>query len=449
MFSRFFAKFVSAKDERSRKALLTSVMNVVSQVLQLATGLVSVPLALNYLGSEQFGVWMALSTALTFISFSDFGIGIGVQDRMSRLIGARQYEDSRKTFLSAAVVLIAVLIVLILVGCSVVTSVDVVRILSIKSSEASREVIPTTLMVIFVLGLGLLSGLVQRAFNALQEGFWVAIIQIISRLTSLVMLFVVVHLEMGLPILVFVVGGMASVFLLVIGLPLLLYRHPWLVPIKGIKAEFFSLSNLRPVLRVGGAGLGASAAIYLVNNMPMVIMSAKYGAVSIADYAILLKLIGIPTMLLTYSLLPFWPAITDAVARNEREWILVIYKKAALLTIVVASISSIVLAFFGVWLIEKWTNEVDVVPSTSLMGACIVFSIIGYWNALSSMMLNGLSMYRGQSLYGGALAIISAAVAMMLPVSYEKEAVIWVISIGYMCRCALMQAEILRWTYKK
>lgn len=444
MLSKILKKSDDAGTERYRKAFLTSAMNIASQFLQLATGLISVPLALDYVGSERFGIWMALSTALTFITFSDFGIGIGVQDRMARLLGAQQQDQARKVFLSSLVFVFGIFVVLMLGNGIVTPGLNISGLLSLKSSEAMNEIIPTTQMVVFVLGLGLLAGLVQRAFNALQEGFWVAMIQMLFRVLSLAMLFMVVELEMGLPALVFVVGGMASTGLLLIGLPLLMYRHKWLIPNSISMPELFDFPSLKNVLRVGSFGLGASIAIYFVNNSPMILMSVKYGAESVAGYAVLLKLVSIPTLLLTYMLLPLWPAITEAKVNNDKIWIKKAYKRCALLAFGLAVVSAAVFIPFGRSIIELWTGNEAVIPSSRLVLASVVFMIIGYWNTLTSVMLNGFSRYKGQSTYGIVLAVFFALMAALVPQSQEKDVIIWVVGAGYLIRCIMMQIEVTR-----
>lgn len=424
-------------------------MNVTSQVVQLATGLISVPLALNYVGVERFGIWMTLSTALTFITFSDFGVGIGTQDRMSQFIGAGKLDLARKSFFSSIAFVFLLFIVLMAANWLVVPNVNLSSLLSLRTSEAIEEIVPTTRMVVFVLGLGLLSGIVQRAFNALQEGFWVAIIQAITRVCSLILLFVVVELKMGLPALVFVVGGLSSAGLLLIGAPLLLVRHRWISPEGSSMLEAFDMTSLKDVLKVGMLGLGASIAIYFVNNSIPVLISSKYGAENVTDYAVLLKLVSIPGLLLTYLLLPLWPAITEAKVKNDNVWIKKTYSRCSVVTILVAGGFSAVFLLFGRQIIQFWTHNVAVVPSFRLLLASVVFMTLGFWNTLASVILNGMSMYKGQATYGVLLAILFAFIATLVPSDYEKDLIVWVVAIGYFIRCVMMQAEVISCLRKK
>ena len=442
LLSKLTTKSTNQGTERNRRALLTAIMNVLSQVVQLATGLISVPLALRYVGAERFGVWMTLSQALAFITFSDLGVGIGVQDRIAKFIGVNDYAAARRSFFTAFSFVSILFVLLMLLAEIAVPQADLTGFFSLKSPEAIEEIVPTALMVVLCLALGLLSGIVQRAFNALQEGFWVAVIQAVTRVCSLGLLFVVVELKMGLPALVFVVGGLSNAALLLAGLPLLLKRHAWIRPSGFSFGELFNQSALREILRVGTLGLGAAVAIYFVNNSPPVIMARKFGATGVADFAVLLKLTSIPGLILTYMLLPLWPAITEAKVRQDDGWIKKTYHRCMRLTLGLALVSFTGLLLLGQSVIRIWTGDPAVVPNLGLIVACGVFMVLGYWNTLTSVILNGLSRYKGQASYGLILAIVFAGVAAWIPSHWPKEVIVWVVAAGYLIRCALMHYEV-------
>src|ERR1043166_7111587 len=60
--------------ERYRRIALTSATSILSKAVSLLTMLVSVPLTVNYLGPERFGLWMTISSVIAFLVFADFGI---------------------------------------------------------------------------------------------------------------------------------------------------------------------------------------------------------------------------------------------------------------------------------------------------------------------------------------------------------------------------------------
>jgi len=82
------------------------------------------------------------------------------------------------------------------------------------------------------------------------------------------------------------------------------------------------------------------------------------------------------------------------------------------------------------------------VPSTGLVLTCAFFMALGFWNALNSTILNGMSRFRGQATYGLLLAIACAGLAAITPPNWPKEVLVLIIAFGYLVRCLLMQYEV-------
>ncbi|MGA7315646.1 MAG: hypothetical protein WBX22_16905 [Silvibacterium sp.] len=61
--------------ERHHCALLTGISALLAEVIAVSTSLVTIPMALHYLETEQFGLWMTISSVVAILGFADFGIG--------------------------------------------------------------------------------------------------------------------------------------------------------------------------------------------------------------------------------------------------------------------------------------------------------------------------------------------------------------------------------------
>lgn len=314
---------------RSKKAALTSSMNVVAQAIQVATGLYSVPVSLEYLGQERFGLWMALSALLLFISFSDFGIGIGAQDKISRNVAVKDFEGANEACWSAFLFSVLISGIVYFFGDFLENKIPLESYFSLKSPEAKKDLIPALNSVLLVLVFGLLSGVVQRVYSAIQQGYSIAFIQVLGRLLGLASLLLVVKYDFGFSALVFAVAGVPSVVILIVGLPALVVTNPWIKP----RWQSFNFGAAVKLLSVGLMGLGASVSIYLVNNAGAALISLKYGADSLVDYSIFQRLINVPMMFVVYLLIPLWPAITEAKVSGDSQWIVRVFRKSSLMVI--------------------------------------------------------------------------------------------------------------------
>lgn len=430
--------------ERHRRAQLTSVMNLISQAIALLTGLISVPLSLSYLDPERFGLWMALSTLLSLVAFTDFGVAIGAQDRISHAVSERRYPDARRTFSTSLLFLSGVAAVLVCFSEFAAPAVDWERLYSLKSDAAKAEAAPAVRAFVIVLALGLVSGLLQRTFIALQEGYAAAAINAGARVASLVALIAAVQMRAGLPILILAVTGVSSVVMIALGAPILLIRHRWLIDWRSNFRSAFSSRVLQQTLRIGVLGLLASFAFFAINNAIQFLISTKFGAEQVADFSALYKLLAIPLLLLSNLLNPYWPAITDAKGKGEFHWISATYGRMRKLTVAFTITFSLALLFGGRWAVEAWTGKPSMAPSTSMIAGATVFMIAGFWNSLYSVVLNGLSRFRSQATMGLALASGSTLLAALLPASWPKETIVWTIAAAYVLRCVFLYGEVRR-----
>ena len=94
--------------ERFRRVALTSVTILVAKGTQIASGLISVPLTLHYLGAERYGLWMMISSAAAMLRYADFGIGNGLVNAISHANGTADIRLARASTSSAFILLSAI-----------------------------------------------------------------------------------------------------------------------------------------------------------------------------------------------------------------------------------------------------------------------------------------------------------------------------------------------------
>ena len=60
--------------ERYRRAGITASSSFIAKALNILISFLSVPLTIHYLGSERYGVWLTISSLLTWMTLTDFGL---------------------------------------------------------------------------------------------------------------------------------------------------------------------------------------------------------------------------------------------------------------------------------------------------------------------------------------------------------------------------------------
>ncbi|HEY4324212.1 MAG TPA: lipopolysaccharide biosynthesis protein [Mucilaginibacter sp.] len=430
-------KITNIKDRRYKQAIKTSSLAFVAQGVQMLTAVVSVPLVLNAVGSERYGLWMTLSSILLFVTFSDFGMGIGMQNIMSYAKAQDDKDNLKKSFTTTIVFGAILFSVLILISYFIIPFVDLTTWFKYQDKSISREILPATQAVFLVLSFGILSGLVQRAFDAYQEGYYSRIILVGSRLLSLLLLFWAVKTKQDLSTIILVSSGLPNL-MLTLGIFWLYKNHPYLL----FNHKDISKLVFLQIFKTGIAGLGASIAIFLLNSLTPLILSSGYGLKESAKYLVLTRLLNFILLFVNIIFLPFWPAVADAHVKKDFAWLNLLYTRINKLFLSIGFPMFILLLLTSKWLILVWTGKESILPSFSLIFICISYTVLSVWNTIICVFLNGMSLFKGQATFGILIAGISIFIAILSTKKIDPTGVVFIITTGMLIRCIYLHFEL-------
>lgn len=338
--------------ERYRLIALSSASSLIVKLLTSLLGLVTVPLTILYLGKEQFGLWMVVSSLVVWLQLADFGIVNGLTNALAEAHGRDDTESAcsyiSTAFAATALVTIFCLPIIMLLalwlpwgGILNISDVSLVQL-------ASRCFLVAG--VVFLVGLPL--SVINRVFIAYQLGYVTNVSQIVSSLFSLVGLLISIWLKLSVPWLVLLVSS--GPMLGNLALCAIAGRYlPW----YRIKWKFVTHVALRRVLHSSVPLFIFQIGALLVNQMVNVVI-ARVGTLSmVADYNVLLKAYMLIFALGISFSAPFYPAIREAYEKREKRWVLRSIYRVIAVRLGVLIPPSIVLLFIGDWLIHAWIRQ--------------------------------------------------------------------------------------------
>ena len=99
--------------ERYRRAGMTASTSYIAKALTLVMGFVSVPLTVDYLGAERYGVWLTISSLMLWVALTDFGLtGNALVNVLSEAVGNDDRESARHHVASAFWALVTIALVM-------------------------------------------------------------------------------------------------------------------------------------------------------------------------------------------------------------------------------------------------------------------------------------------------------------------------------------------------
>jgi O-antigen/teichoic acid export membrane protein len=439
-----FSKEPSASDGESRSALRyqraarAALMAMVARAANIITNLISVPLTVKYLGADLFGLWMTVTDFVSFMGFADFGLSIGMQNALTRCDGDDDREMPRVIVSSTIAFLVAIMVVVQLFSLFVLPALPLGRLVGASSEAVSLQVLPTLQIMLAVFSFGLLANLVCRIYDAYQQGFWGNAWLALGRILALCGVIGCVLLEAPLPLLALCYSGIPFFVLFVAAIGLF-RKMPWLIP----SVRCIRFSELKRIMQVGVAALGAQLAYLMIEVGPTLLIANRFGVAAVGVFSVARKLTGVTSLLLGTAAAPLWPAFGEASARGDWDWVRSTFRRAIQLMALIYLPAFLVIAFAGQWLIGLWTRG-EIIPSWSLLMAVNIWSVLMAWNTIVCVLLNGLSHMIGQATYGIAFALISLGLAYAVsgPDSGSLELCIWTLLLaGVLTRSVALGME--------
>ena len=104
---------------RNRKIVINVVASFAVKLLTILISLIIVPLTLTYLSSYEYGVWLTISSVLSWLDFFDVGLGNGLRNKLSESLAFGDIRSSRTyvstTFFSLMIISITLFILFVVV----------------------------------------------------------------------------------------------------------------------------------------------------------------------------------------------------------------------------------------------------------------------------------------------------------------------------------------------
>ena len=411
--------------KRWRRIFQSAGSNAVGKVISAACSLLQVPIALQHLGTEAFGLWMTLLSTVAMLNFADLGMGLGMQNRISQAFGRDDVQKIREVFFTGFFLLAGVGGVLLLLVIPLHLAVDWAGLFKISNVDLAKQT-PFALSIIYAaFCFSLPLSALQRLATGLQLGWLTSAATSLGSILSLV--FVAVAATFKLSFIWFV----ALVVLPPLIVSMLLI--PWLGPYLYTKAQTaasFDKSLVRPLLGTGAMFLVPQIASTVLISAPAVIISSILGSAAVTPYNLTQRLLGILTQFHGLFLGPLWPAYAEALSRGDTEWIKKTFCRSFSLTLGLLPIPCLVLALFGDKIIRAWSHYEGKIDSHFLVWMSLWLAAVSVGQACATF-LNGLGRLTGQAIYG-PLAVL--AILLFLPAligAYSLAGAGMALVIGY------------------
>ena len=180
---------LTASGSRNKTVGINIVFSGLLKAVGLAASLLVVPVTLNYLDAERYGIWLTLSSILFWFTFSDVGLGNGMRNYLTESISRGDYERGRSYLSTTLFLLSGIALVLGLLSWGVISLVDMPSIFN-TSAMSGEELRIVTLTAIFFTLINFVVRNIGYLFVALQRYALYDLLSISGSVLSLIVIYV-------------------------------------------------------------------------------------------------------------------------------------------------------------------------------------------------------------------------------------------------------------------
>lgn len=410
----FVAQAENRGRERLRRAGLSGVTSTVSQALVIATGLISVPLTVKYLGQERYGVWLTLNSLLNWLAISNLGFaGNALINSLSEANGRDDRELARELVATAFWSLVGIALVLTLLFVVTFQFISWPAVFNAPSTVSLSELhwavifSLTSFVLIFPLSI------VDAIYQSYQKGYIGNIWTMAGSALSLVALIAVTRVRGGLPLLVVALSGVR--ILVTLGNVGYLFgrQYPWLLP----SPHVVSRRSLRLLSSLGVKYVVAQlAGIGMFQSQPMIIAHAL-GPAQVGIFNVTQRLLTLPLMVVQMFIFPLMPAYGEAQARQDWTWIRRTLWRTLAGTAIASVLMIVPLIFFARPVIRLWIGP-EMAPGQTLIWLMSFYVLVAGVVTPASVMLYGLKRVGAQAVFATANALATVFLGIWLTASW-------------------------------
>jgi len=409
-FVRMLVGFFTHGHERSIRAKRNIAATIVIKGLSIATGLILVPLTINYLEPTKYGIWITLSSILHWFSFFDIGLGNGLRNRFAEALASGKHHLA-KTYVSTTYAVLSIIIGGVLILFYIINPfLNWSRILNTGEDIAFQTELSVLALIVFTFFcLQFVFKLITTILISDQRPAKASLFDLMGKILSLILIFILTKTTTGSLLYLAITFSSVPVLVLMIS-SLWFYNRKYKRYRPSLKSIDFS--KTKDLMNLGIKFFIIQIAAVLLYQTNNIIISQLFGPAEVTPYNVAFKYFNVLMMGFAIILTPFWSAFTEAWVKKEISWIRNSIKKLVGLWGLLL-IAGIIMLVFSKWVYAVWIGE-KVQVSFSISALVCAWVLLNAWNGIFSHFLNGVGKIKLQLYIGITAAVLNVPLALFL-----------------------------------
>ena len=377
--------------------------------VSITIGFLYVPLLLGQLDTVNYGIWLTLTSIVSWCSFLDIGLGHGLRNNLAKAIANNDTVLAKKLVGTSYFLLSCIVFVIAIIIGIVFPQFNWSRILN-APLDINNELTILSIVTILCFLFTFVLRLINSVLFAIQKPALSSFVEVSSQLVAFLVVAFMAYSNTHWSLLQY--GCVISVIPVIVVFVYTIYLFS--TKLKNLK---FQLSDIDLSLSKQLFSLGlkffviqiTAIMLFQTNNF---ILTHIVGPQAVTEYNISYKYIGVISMLFGIVNAPLWSATTDAFYRKDYKWIESTMHKMkkvfccfVVLGIITVAISGIV---YKIWLGGKMESDY------LLQIMILIYYTLGMWCGIQCNVINGTGKVKLQFYFTSIEALCHIPLALVL-----------------------------------
>lgn len=386
MLRDFFVK----GSERTVKAKRNVLLMLLYKGGNILIGLLLVPMTINYVDSENYGIWLTLSSMVAWMNFFDIGLNNGLKNKLAEALAINDYTLGKKYVSTTYAILSLIFVPLMIILLFIVPFIDWPSLLNL-SPQYGQSLVAALCILVAYFCLNTIFSTINMVMMANQQPADASLRNLIQQAASLAVIWILTLTTQGS--LVKLCIALCTVPLVIVLLfNFTLFRGKYHEVAPSLKAIDFHVAP--DLMKLGVQFFIIQIAGVIQWQMANFLIIRYFGAVSVTEYNIAYKYLSVLYMVWSIMLTPIWAATTDALAKGEYVWI-----QHTISKFLKVFVLFIIFGFFMVaispWIYDIWIGDKVTIPLL-LSAAVLIYNLTIMYGGIFISILNGCGILKVQ-----------------------------------------------------
>jgi len=396
-----------------------------------------IPLTITYLDSYRYGIWITVSTIISWVHYFDFGLANGFRNKFAEAKATEDIYLCKKyvstTYAIMTILMAAVFFAFFVINVSISWS-DVLNL----PAEYEYEIKEMFVILTGVFCIQMIADVLTKLFAGDQRPAYSSLIVVVGQIFSLGMILFLVHYTEGSLIKLAAYFSSIPTVTLLIASAVFFRTKRYKLFRPSIKAIDFKLS--KNILGMGFKFFLLQISTLVIFQLMNLILTRNCGADSVTLYNVAYKYFSILLFVMGLIVAPLWSAFTDAYTKKDVTWLLGTLKKCDLLNLlaVAAGIIAYCIAplFYQIWLGDK----LSIPDNLSLW--VMIFAVMQTVGFVYMTLINGIGKVKIQTIIFLVFAAVAFPLMSYLTTIWGTIGIVMIPAVVYLLQIIFLRIQL-------